>query len=60
MQAVHFGFRIHEVPCRTIYFDDASSIGFRPAAIYGVKTLWAAARLRLHRAGVWRSRKFEP
>ena len=60
MQAVHFGFRIDEVPCRTIYFDDASSIGFRPAAVYGVKTLWAAARLRLHRAGVWRSRKFQP
>ena len=60
MQAVHFGFRIDEVPCRTIYFDDASSIGFRPAAVYGVKTLWAAARLRLHRAGVWPSRKFQP
>ena len=60
MQAVHFGFRIDEVPCRTIYFDDASSIGFRPAAVYGVKTLWTAARLRLHRAGVWRSRKFQP
>ncbi len=60
MQAVHFGFAIQEVPCRTIYFDDASSIGFRPAAVYGVKTLLAAARLRLHRAGIWRSRKFSP
>lgn len=60
MQAVHLGFRIREVPCRTLYFDDASSIGFRSAAVYGVKTLWAAARLRLHRAGIWRSRKFVP
>jgi len=60
MQAVHFGFRIHEVPCRTIYFDDASSITFKPAAIYGVKTLVAAARFRAHRAGVLPSRKFEP
>ena len=59
MQAVHFGFPIEEVPCRTIYFDDASSIPFKPAAIYGSKTLWAAVRLRLHRAG-WRSRKFTP
>jgi glycosyltransferase involved in cell wall biosynthesis len=58
MQAVHFGFRIEEVPCRTIYFDDASSIGFGSASVYGVKTLWAAARLKLHRAGVLRSRKF--
>lgn len=60
MQAVHFGFRIHEVPCRTIYFDDASSITFKPAAIYGVKTLWAATRFRLHRAGVLPSRKYLP
>lgn len=60
MQAVHFGFRIHEVPCRTIYFDDASSISFGPAAVYGTKTLLAAGRLRLHRAGIWRSRKFTP
>jgi glycosyltransferase involved in cell wall biosynthesis len=60
VQAVHFGFRIHEVPCRTIYFDDASSIGFRPAAVYGVKTLWAAARFKLHRMRVWPSRKLRP
>jgi hypothetical protein len=59
MQAVHFGFKIEEVPCRTIYFEDSSSIGFRPAAVYGVKTLWAAARLVAHRAGL-RSRKFMP
>jgi glycosyltransferase involved in cell wall biosynthesis len=60
MQAVHFGFRIDEVPCRTIYFDDASSIGFKVSTVYGVKTLAAAARYRMHRAGVWRSRKFQP
>jgi glycosyltransferase involved in cell wall biosynthesis len=60
MQAVHFGYRIHEVPCRTIYFDDASQISFKPAAIYGLKTLWAAVRFKLHRARVWPSRKFKP
>jgi hypothetical protein len=58
MQAVHFGYRIEEVPCRTIYFEDASSIGFKPATVYGLKTLLAALRLSLHRAGVLRSRKF--
>jgi glycosyltransferase involved in cell wall biosynthesis len=58
MQAVHFGYRIEEVPCRTIYFEDASSIGFRPASVYGCKTLWAAFRLTLHRARILRSRKF--
>ncbi|HVE68741.1 MAG TPA: glycosyltransferase family 2 protein [Solirubrobacteraceae bacterium] len=60
MQAAHFGFRIHEVPARTRYFDDASSIGLRPASVYAVKTLWAAARLVLHRSGVLRSRKYTP
>jgi len=60
MQAVHFGYRIDEVPARSRYFDDASSIRFGPASVYGVKTLWAGFRLILHRRGVLRSRKFQP
>jgi glycosyltransferase involved in cell wall biosynthesis len=60
MQASHFGFRIAEVPARTHYFDDASSIGLGPASVYAVKTLWAAVRLVLHRSGILRSRKFTP
>ena len=58
MQAAHFGFRIAEVPARSRYFDDASSISLKPATIYGLKTLWAATRLVLHRSGIVRSRKF--
>jgi glycosyltransferase involved in cell wall biosynthesis len=58
MQASHLGFEIAEVPARTRYFRDASSITFGPASVYGVKTLWAATRLVLHRRGVWRSRRF--
>ena len=58
MQASHFGFRIAEVPARTRYFEEASSITFGPATVYGIKTLWAAARLMLHRRGILRSRKF--
>jgi glycosyltransferase involved in cell wall biosynthesis len=60
MQASHLGFRIAEVPARTRYFDDASSIGLGPASVYAFKTLWAAARLVLHRSGVLRSRKYAP
>jgi glycosyltransferase involved in cell wall biosynthesis len=59
MQAAHFGYRIAEVPARTRYFDDASSISLGPAMVYGLKTLWVGARLLLHRRGVLRSRKFE-
>jgi len=60
MQARQFGFRIAEVPARSRYFDDASSIKFWPAAVYGTKTLLAGARLVAHRRGIWRSRRFEP
>ena len=58
MQASHYGFRITEVPARTRYFQEASSITFGPASVYGVKTLWAAARLTMHRRRIMRSRKF--
>jgi glycosyltransferase involved in cell wall biosynthesis len=58
MQASHFGFRIREVPARTRYFEDASSVGFGASTLYGLKTLWAAARLLLHRAHLLPSRKY--
>jgi glycosyltransferase involved in cell wall biosynthesis len=59
LQAAELGFRITEVPARSLYFQDASSIGPGPATVYGVKTLLALGRLELHRAGL-RSRKYEP
>ena len=58
MQASYFGFRIGEVPARCRYFADASSVGLRTSCIYGTKTLWAGARLMLHRSGALRARKF--
>ncbi len=58
MQAAAFGMRITEVPARSAYFDDASSISLWPATVYGLKTLWAGLRLVLHRRGIWRSRKY--
>ncbi len=60
LQAAHFGFRIGEVPARSRYFADASSVDFKTSTIYGLQTLWAVARLVLHRAGVVPSRKFQP
>lgn len=60
VQAVHFGFRIEEVPVSTIYSDEASSIGLPASMLYGLKTLTAVARLVLHRAGLWRSRQLLP
>ncbi len=60
MQAVHFGFRIVEVPARTRYFPEASSASATQSIVYGFKTLMVAARLLLHRSGLLRSRKFMP
>ena len=59
-QAVQFGMRIEEVPARTIYSDDASSVSFRQGVVYGTRTLLAAVRLVLHRSGLWPSRKYRP
>ena len=56
MQAAGLGYRIAEVPASSRYFDDASSIRFGPAVVYGLKTLLAALRLVLHRRGLWRWR----
>jgi glycosyltransferase involved in cell wall biosynthesis len=58
MQAVHFGFRIGEVPANTRYFAEASSASAGQSIIYGAKTLLTAARLVLHRSGIWRNKKF--
>jgi glycosyltransferase involved in cell wall biosynthesis len=60
MQAVHFGYRIAEVPTRTIYMEEASSIGLRPSIVYGLKTLRTAGLFWLHRHHLVRSRKFLP
>ena len=60
MQASYFGFRIGEVSVSTRYFEDASSVGFGASTVYGLKTLWAAFRLVLHRMHLVPSRKFKP
>jgi glycosyltransferase involved in cell wall biosynthesis len=58
MQASYFGLRIEEVPASGRYFDEASSVGLRSGAVYGLKTLWAGVRLLLHRARLLPSKKF--
>jgi len=59
MQAVHQGFRITEVPARTIYMSEASSIGLGASIVYGLKTLGVLATLVAHRNGLWRTRRFQ-
>ena len=60
LQAVHFDFRIVEVPVRTRYFSEASSASLSQSIVYGVKTLGTCGRLLAHRSHLLRSRKFLP
>jgi glycosyltransferase involved in cell wall biosynthesis len=57
-QAVAFDQRVLEVPVSTRYFDDASSTTFSQSVVYGLETLMVMARFALHRAGIWKSRRF--
>ena len=52
VQAVAFGFKISEVTCPTLYFEDASSINFSRSVKYGFGVLGAALELRLKRLGL--------
>ncbi len=57
-QAVHFGFRIGDIPVPVRYFDEASSICFRRSVTYGTATLMTLARYWSHRLGLIRSPLF--
>ena len=57
-QAVHFDLPVVEVPVSTRYFEDASSVGFGAGVVYGLGTLWTAARFLLHRWGLVPCDKF--
>ena len=59
-QAVHFGFRLGDVPVPVRYFDEASSINFRRSSKYGVETVRTVGQYWLHRLGVRRSELFRP
>jgi glycosyltransferase involved in cell wall biosynthesis len=50
-QAVHWGFRISEIPVQARYFAEASSVNFRVSTIYGLKTVAVMVRFLLQRLG---------
>jgi glycosyltransferase involved in cell wall biosynthesis len=60
VQAVHFGFRIGDIPVPVRYMKEASSISFRRSVTYGLGTLGVLAQWTLHRLGLARSPLFEP
>ena len=60
VQAVHFGFRIGDVPVPVRYMAEASSVNFRRSVTYGLATLWTLFRYASHRLGLRRDPLFAP
>ena len=60
VQAVHFGFRLGDIPVPVRYFDEASSINFCRSLVYGFSTLGVVGQYWLHRLGVRRSKFLNP
>jgi glycosyltransferase involved in cell wall biosynthesis len=57
-QAVHFGFKLGDIPVPVRYFDEASSINFRRSVTYGFATLQVLAKFWARKTGVWHSPLF--
>jgi len=55
VQAIHFGFRLGDIPVPVRYFDEASSINFKRSLRYGLLTLGVVSQFWLHRLGLRRS-----
>ncbi len=60
VQAVHFGFRLGDVPVPVRYFDEASQINFRRSTKYGLQTLKTVGQYWLNRIGLRKSTLFKP
>jgi glycosyltransferase involved in cell wall biosynthesis len=59
VQAIHFGFRLADVPVPVRYFPEASSINFARSVKYGLQTLHSIVQVHAHRLG-WKSPLFVP
>lgn len=58
-QAVHFGFKLGDIPVPVRYFSEASSINFRRSLTYGLATLATVGEYWLNQVG-WRTDRFSP
>jgi glycosyltransferase involved in cell wall biosynthesis len=52
VQAVHYGFRLGDVPVPVRYFKEASSINFKRSLRYGLTTVSTVGRWYLHKLGL--------
>jgi glycosyltransferase involved in cell wall biosynthesis len=59
-QAVHFGFKLGDIPVPVRYFDEASSINFRRSVTYGLSTLNVLLKYWNNRLGLTKNPLFQP
>jgi len=59
-QAVHFGFKLGDIPVPVRYFDEASSINFRRSVTYGLSTLNVLLKFWANRIGLTKNPLFQP
>jgi glycosyltransferase involved in cell wall biosynthesis len=59
-QAVHFGFKLGDIPVPVRYFDEASSINFRRSVTYGLSTLNVLVKYWANRLGLTKNPLFQP
>ncbi len=60
VQAIANRFKIEEIPIRTRYFEEASTINLWPSVLYGLGIAGVMFQYFLHAKGIWTFRKFEP
>jgi glycosyltransferase involved in cell wall biosynthesis len=59
-QAVHFGFKVGDIPVPVRYFDEASSINFRRSVVYGLSTLSVLVKYWANRLNLIKNPLFQP
>lgn len=58
-QVHYFGFRIGEITCPTLYFEEASSINFSRSVWYGFGCLWVSLCYRLAKVHLYQGHLFD-
>lgn len=58
LQAHFAGYRIGEITCPTLYFEEASSINFSRSLQYGLSCLWGTVLYVLAKSGIYHSSSF--
>lgn len=60
LQIIYAGYRIGEITCPTLYFEDASSISFKRSVKYGFGVLKTTSDFVLHRVKLQKNPLFTP